>query len=136
MLCAMLMCALTIGCAGTPPPGPDESLLMTAGFKVVVAKTVLQKEHLQTLSPGTITAIERNGVPFFVYPDAAKSQIYVGTTKEYQAYRKLRPGTAQTSQQPADMASYMKQDTAMRKDDKRDLNDPYYFWPEFAGLDW
>ena len=132
---ALLLCALAVGCASTPPV-PNESQLTAAGFKVLVAKTPRQIEHLQSLTPGTVTAMERNGTPFYVYPDAAKSQIYVGTPREYQAYLKLNPGAASTSQQAGDMSSYLKQDTAMRKDDKRDLNDPYYFWPSFVELGW
>jgi len=34
------------------------------------------------------------------------------------------------------MASYTKQDVAIQRDNKRDLNDPYYFWPDFFALDW
>ena len=83
------------------------------------------------------------GTPFFVYPDATKNQIYVGTQKEYQAYRRLRPdgggATPQdklNAQHAADMASYLKQDAAMRKANTRDLSDPYYFWPSFFELAW
>ena len=136
--------ALAVGCASTPtsPPPPDESALSAAGFKVVLAKTSQQQEHLRSLTPGQITAMERNGTPFFVYPDAAKNQIYVGTQKEYQAYRRLRPDGGPSpqdklnAQHAADMASSLKQDTAMQKANTRDLSDPYYFWPSFVELAW
>ena len=139
LLIALLLSALMVGCASTPPPPapPDESALSAAGFKVVVAKTPQQQEHLRTLTPGQLTAMERNGTPFFVYPDVAKNQIYVGTQKEYQAYRRLRPDAGPTpqdkvnAQHAADMASYLKQDAAMQKETARDLSDPYYFWPSF-----
>ena len=126
------------GCAGNMPPPPDEGQLLAAGFKVVVAKTVQQKEHLQTLPPGKITEWQRTGVHFFVYPDAAKSQILVGTEKEYAAYRRLQPngGPTLAQQQAADMASYGKQDAAMQMYTARDLADPYYFWDSFDGLGW
>ena len=86
--------------------------------------------------------MERNGTPFFVYPDAAKNQIYVGTQKEYQAYRRLRPDGGPSpqdklnAQHAADMASSLKQDTAMQKANTRDLSDPYYFWPSFVEFAW
>jgi len=135
---AVAVTAIFSGCASTTPPPPDESQLLAAGFKVVVAKTVQQKEHLQTLPPGQITEWQRTGVHFFVYPDAAKSQILVGTEKEYAAYRRLQPngGPTLAQQQAADMASYSKQDAAMQMYTARDLADPYYFWDSFDGLGW
>ena len=141
ILAAFTVAAFAAGCASTPPPLPDEGLLSAAGFKVLVAKTVQQQEHLQSLSPGKIAEMERNGTPFFVYPDAAKNRIYVGTQKEYQAYLRLQPGSANlqnqlNAQHAADMASYLKQDEAMQKETKRDLADPYYFWPSFVELGW
>ena len=144
LLVTFVLSALAAGCASTPlaPTPPDESLLSAAGFKVVVAKTPQQQEHLRSLTPGQITAMERNGTPFFVYPDAAKNQIYVGTQKEYQAYRRLRPDGGPSpqdklnAQHAADMASSLKQDTAMQKANTRDLSDPYYFWPSFVEFAW
>jgi hypothetical protein len=75
----------------------------------------------------------------FVYPDAAKQQIYVGTPKEYEAYLRLRPGESgarRWRRQLADLASYNKQDAAMQMYTTRDLADPYYFWDSFDGLGW
>jgi hypothetical protein len=142
ILIAAAASALMLGCASTPPspPPPDESALSAAGFKIVTATTPLQQEHLRTLTPGQLTAMERNGTPFYIYPDAAKNQIYVGTQKEYQAYRQLRPGSGPSpqdkvnAQSAADMSAYVKQDTAIQKANTRDLNDPYYFWPTFFNL--
>ena len=137
----LVLSALAVGCASAPPP-PDESALSAAGFKVVVAKAPQQQEHLRSLTPGQLTAMERNGTPFFVYPDMAKNQIYVGTQKEYQVYRRLRPDAGPSpqdklnAQHAADMASYLKQDAAMQKANTRDLSDPYYFWPSFFELAW
>ena len=135
---AVAVAGIVSACATTTPPAPDESQLLAAGFKVVVAKTEKQKEHLQTLPPGKITEWQRTGVHFFVYPEAAKSQILVGTVKEYAAYRRLQPngGPTLAQQQAADMASYNKQDAAMQMYTARDLADPYYFWDSFEGLGW
>ena len=82
--------AILPGCASPPPPPPDESQLLAAGFKVLVAKTVQQQEHLRTLAPGKVTEWQRNGAHFFVYPDVPKNQLYVGTPKEYLAYRRAQ----------------------------------------------
>jgi hypothetical protein len=138
MLAALAAMAILCGCASTAPPPPDASQLLAAGFRVVVAKTVEQQQHLQALQPGKITEWQRNGVHFFVYPDVAKNQIYVGTQKEYLAYRRVQPDTGPTlaQQQAADLASYNKQDAAMQMYTTRDLADPYYFWDSFDGLGW
>ena len=141
---ALAVAAIAAGCANTPPsPSPaDENLLSAAGFKVIVATTVQQQEHLQTLSPGKFRAMERNGTPYYVYPDAAKNRIYVGTQKEYQAYLRLHPENNENlqnepkAQQAADRASYAKQDKGMQNATQRDLSDPYFFWPSFAELVW
>lgn len=147
VMCAWALMAIAAGCGTTatlPPasPPPDEGALSAAGFKVIVATTTKQQEHLQSMTPGKLSAMERNNIPYYVYPDAIRSRIYVGTQKEYQAYLKLHPegnvnmGSALTAQQVADQASYMKQDEGMRKADKRDLSDPFWFWPSFAALVW
>ena len=130
--------AILLGCASPPPPAPDESQLLAAGFKMLVAKTVQQQEHLRTLAPGKITEWQRNGAHFFVYPDVAKNQLYVGTPKEYAAYRRVRPdeGPTLSQQRATEMASYEKQDAAMQMYTNRDLADPYYFWDSFDGLGW
>ena len=127
------------GCASAPQPPPvDEAQLSAAGFKIVEAKTPQQQGHVKSLPPGQITEWQRTGVHYFVYPDAAHNRIYVGTPKEYAAYRRLRPGNypSLATQEAADMASYEKQDAAMQNYTQRDLNDPYYFWDSFDSLGW
>ena len=141
ILGALSVAALSFGCASTPPPPPlpDESQLSAAGFKVVSATTKEQQEHLQALTPGKITEVQRTGKHFFVYPDVARNQVYVGTPKEYAAYQRLRPGEktiTPAAQQAADLAAYNKQDAAMQTNNNRDLADPYYFWGGWDGLGW
>src|SRR5262249_7003412 len=139
LVSAMTMIALGTGCAGTTQPLPDDrSQLLAAGFKVVPATTVQQQEHLRSLPPGQVTAWQRTGKLFFVYPDASRNQLYVGTQKEYEAFRRLAPGKSSTlaEQAAADMAAYNKQDDAMRRAAGRDSADPYSFWERFDNLGW
>ena len=139
ILWAIAVLVVCGGCASTPQPPPvDEAQLLAAGFKIVAAKTVQQREHVQTLPPGTITEWQRTGVHYFIYPDVANNRIYVGTPKEYAAYQQLRPGNypSLAAQRASDMASYEKQDAAMQNYTQRDLADPYYFWDSFDGLGW
>jgi uncharacterized lipoprotein YajG len=142
ILCAIAVAAFAAGCATPPsaPPPPDVSLLTAAGFKIIVAKTKEQQEHLQTLPPGQIRAMQRTGTEFFVYPDAARNQLYVGTQKEYQAYLKLHPNNnvdlQSQSNAKQDMNAYLKQDAAMTKETQRENSDPYYWWPSWSELGW
>jgi len=129
---------LCIGCTSTPqaPPPPDESQLVAAGFKVVVAKTVQQQEHLQALPQGRVSEWVRTGTTFYVYPDPANKQLYVGTPKAYDAYRRLVPASGPTlaQQHAADMASYNKTDARMQINTNNDLSDPWSLWDDVEGL--
>jgi hypothetical protein len=140
MLTALAAAAIAVGCSTAPPQASpvDESLLPAAGFKLIVATTTQQKEHLQTLTPGQFRAMERNGVPYYVYPVASKTGMYVGTQKEYQAYLKLHPdgnanlGAQLQAQTNKDQAGYAKEDKIMQNATQRDLSDPWDFWPNFG----
>ena len=140
LLALIAFVAAALGCAGTPsaPPAPSEAQLLAAGFKIVEAKTEQQRMHLQSLDPGQITELQRTGLHFYVYPEPAQNRILVGSVREYEAYLKNQPGTGPSlvQQSAADLAHYNKQDAAMDMYTKRDLNDPYYFWPSFYGLWW
>ena len=68
-LLAILWAIAAVGCAGTPQPPPvDETQLLAAGFKIVIAKTVQQQQHVQALPPGTITEWQTNGQALFRLP--------------------------------------------------------------------
>ena len=100
-------------------PRIDESQLTALGFKVLVATTKVQQDWVRTLPPGQIKAMQRNGKKFFVYPDASKSQIYVGGPAEYDAYVKAHPEEKQRVQSAQDAAAKtnaerVKQGTAMQ----------------------
>jgi hypothetical protein len=61
--------------------------LIASGFHTVAAKTPSQRAHLQTLPPGRIAAVHRNGKVWYVFPDAAREQIYVGNQSQFQSFR-------------------------------------------------
>jgi hypothetical protein len=133
-LSTLTLFALLVGCASTPPAPPTESLLSAAGFKTVVASTAKQLQHLPTLPAGQVTVVTQTGKTYFVYPDLAKNQIYVGTEKQYQAYLKLRSQNNMPNVNPE--ASYLKQDAVMRNATVRDESVPWEMWPDFNGLGW
>ena len=146
LLAAVLLLALAAGCGGptsSPSSLPSESLLSSAGFKTIPATTPEQKRHLEWLHPDQVTAVQLTGQHYYVYPDVAKSQLYVGTPKEYQAYLALRTqnGLPNPTPQDWDTASrqrYMaKQDEKMAKINTQDASIPSWaVWPAFGGLGW
>ena len=118
--------------AATKPPHIDENELLALGFKVLVPTTTAQAEWVQRLAPGEIRPMQRTGKKFFIYPDAANNQIYIGGPNEYAAYREAHPDSKLAGQEGAKQASAYraKQDVAMKKATARDLSDP------FLGVSW
>jgi len=67
-----------------------ESMLVVAGFKTITPKTAAQKQKLQNLPPGKVTMVQKKGKTYYIFPDPAQNQAYVGGPKEYQEYQQLR----------------------------------------------
>src|SRR5215475_11111794 len=86
----IVLLALTAGCATTASTQNKESMLVASGFKVITPKTGAQQQKLQQLPPGHMAMINRQGKTYYIFPDAAHNQAYVGGPQEYQAYEQLR----------------------------------------------
>ncbi len=83
--------AFLIGCASTQTSTQNrESMLVASGFKVITPKTAAQKQKLQNLPPGKVTMIQKKGKTYYIFPDPAHNQAYVGRPKEYQTYLQMR----------------------------------------------
>ena len=66
------------------------NLLIAAGFQVIVPKTAAQQQKLQSLPADKVTLVQKDGKNYYVFPDAANNQAYVGGLTQYQAYQQLR----------------------------------------------
>jgi hypothetical protein len=132
VLGALAVWMFVAGGAAAAPPRIDESELLSSGFKVLVAKTSAQGEWVKRLPPGEIRPMQRNGKKFFIYPDAAGNQIYVGGPREYEAYRQLHPESKLAAREAVKKGTdyRSKSDEVTRKATARDLTDP------FLGADW
>src|SRR5215510_8879540 len=86
-LSAIALLALTAGCANIQS---KENSLVAAGFKVVVPKTAAQQQKLKALPTDKVSMVQKNGKTYYIFPDLAHNQAYVGGPKQYQAYRQLR----------------------------------------------
>ena len=132
LMIALAVSACAVGTSISAPPRLDVNELLAAGFKVIVASTTVQQEWVQSLPPGQIRHMQRNGKKYFIYPDAPGNQIYVGGPQEYQAIERRHPEIRidQAAKEAADIASYEKQDKNMETATTRDLSDP------FLGASW
>jgi len=65
-------------------------MLVASGFRVITPKTAAQQQKLQNLPAGTVTMIKKGNKKYYVFPDPAHNQAYVGGPREYQAYQQLR----------------------------------------------
>jgi hypothetical protein len=109
---AVACTVLSVGCATTQTTTQNrEAMLAAAGFKVITPKTAAQKQKLQNLPAGKVTMIQKTGKTYYVFPDPAHNQAYVGGPKQYRQYQQLRIDNklAKESLETADMY----QDTEM-----------------------
>lgn len=86
-LMAGALLALAAGCATPQPTQETRDILLASGFHVIQARTPAQQAHLKTLPPGKIAVVHRDGKTWYVYPDAARGQIYVGDPAQFQSAR-------------------------------------------------
>jgi hypothetical protein len=103
--------ALLVGCATTASTQNRENMLVASGFKVITPKTAAQKQKLQNLPPGKVTMIQKAGKAYYIFPDPAHNQAYVGGPKQYRHYQELR-ATNKLTQENMETAE-MYQDSAM-----------------------
>jgi len=82
---------LLFSCASTQSTQNRENMLVASGFKVITPKTPAQQQKLQNLPPGKVTMIQKGGKTYYIFPDPAHYQAYVGRPKEYQTYLQMRP---------------------------------------------
>ena len=102
------------GCATSSQTSTQnkESMLVASGFKVITPKTAAQQQKLQQLPPGHVAVVNRNGRTYYIFPDAAHNQAYVGGPQEYQAYQQQVAANHLANEQLETAAMY--QDAAMQ----------------------
>ena len=103
--------ALLVGCATTQSTQNRENMLVASGFRVITPKTAAQQQKLQKLPPGRVTMIQKTGKTYYIFPDPAHNQAYVGGPKQYRHYQDLR-ATNKLAQENLETAE-MYQDSAM-----------------------
>jgi len=100
VLAGLALVAGLAGCATSAQKAAaqqKEDMLQAAGFRIISASTPAQQQLLKTLRPGRVSAVQRKGQGYFVYPVHAKDLLYVGTNAQYLAYQQ----TAQATEEDA-----------------------------------
>jgi len=120
-LAVVALVSLLGACATTASPRA-ENVLLSAGFKAKVATTAKQRQELQTLPEGKISALRQKGNTFYIYPDAPHNQVYVGNKAQYEAYKKLA-AQQPTSAGPIQFEAYTPGDNVAVKE--------FYGWAPF-----
>lgn len=88
---ATLCLALLPGCASNQASTQNrESMLVASGFKMITPKTAAQKQKLQKLPPGKVTMVQKAGKTYYIFPDPANNQAYVGGPRQYRQYQAMR----------------------------------------------
>jgi hypothetical protein len=83
---ALALLAFAVGCASTKS---TENRLMAAGFKVITPSTPEQHAKLQTLPANKVTMIQHEAKTYYVFPDQAHNQAYIGGPQQFAAYQAL-----------------------------------------------
>ena len=109
-VCAYAVLLLALGCSSMQTQN-KENLLIAAGFKVITPQTAAQQQKLQALPADHTTLVQKGGKSYYVFPDAANNQAYVGGPKQYQAYRQLRLASKLANENLE--AAQMNQDASM-----------------------
>src|SRR5215813_13686981 len=104
--------AVLMSCASTQTTTQNrESMLVASGFRVITPKTAAQMQKLQNLPAGQVTMMKKGKKTYYIFPDPAHNQAYVGGPKEYQAYQQLRADKKLAREDLQDAEMY--QDAAM-----------------------
>jgi hypothetical protein len=84
------LAALAVGCASNRNLLNKENAAVGAGFRIITPKTAEHLAMLQKLPADKITRIHYHGKIYYVLPDKANNQAYVGGPKQYKAYVQFR----------------------------------------------
>ena len=87
-LTVIALCAFAVGC--TNQLQQKQNLAVAAGFRSITPRNAEQQTILTQLPADKVTMVNYQGETYYVLPDAANNQAYVGGAAQYQAYQQLR----------------------------------------------
>ena len=105
-LTLMVNTALNTGCASPNQQAAKrnlqkEAVLQQCGFKAVPVTTPQQLQQIGTLPPSKISAVQRHGKRYYVFPDPSRQMLYVGRDQQYLLYQNYLSNQAENAQYDA-----------------------------------
>jgi hypothetical protein len=108
-----LACAVLVAsCATSNDTKSTEALVIAAGFKVIKPVKPDQKVMLEKLSENKLTRINHKDKTYYILPDRADGQAYVGGPKQYQSYQQLSQAKNVALEADGGVTSYEREQTA------------------------
>ena len=92
--------ATTLLALGSPT---KERLLAQAGFRLMTVTTQRQREQIQNLPQGQVSAIKYQQKLFYVYPTTQTDRVYVGKQPQFDAYKQALSSAENMSQVQQEM---------------------------------
>ncbi|MEO5913899.1 MAG: hypothetical protein ABIS50_06675 [Luteolibacter sp.] len=102
-LSVLALATLAVSCATSGNLRSKEDLVIAANFKVIKPTKPDQKAILEKLPADKITRITYSGKTYYVLPDRADGQAYVGGPKQYQSYQQLSQAKEQALEYDKDV---------------------------------
>lgn len=125
-LAVLALAVLAAGCASNNLLD-KENVAVAAGFKIIIPSKSNHQALLQKLPSDKVTRINYGGKTYFVLPDLANHQAYVGGPKQYQLYQQLRRKQEKNSD---NAGSYESSPSEIQVVEVNEMN-----WGEWGGWD-
>src|SRR5499427_1876211 len=96
---AIISAILALGTATTLLAGGSatkERLLAQSGFRLKTVTTQRQREQVESLPEGQVSAIRYQHKLFYVYRTMRKDQVYVGKQQQFDVYKQALSGAENT----------------------------------------
>jgi hypothetical protein len=83
-----------------------ERLLVQAGFRLKTVTTERQREQINSLPEGQVSAIMYQHKLYYVYPTTQKDQVLIGKQQQFDAYKQALNGADNTRQVQQEMQDH------------------------------
>ncbi len=111
-LTVLVSAVLVTSCATSGDVKSKEALVIAADFKVIKPTKPKQKAMLEKLPADKLSRVTIQGKTYYVLPDRADGQAYIGGPKQYQSYQQLSQAKNVALEADGGVTSYQRQETA------------------------
>ncbi|MGB6221339.1 hypothetical protein, partial [Haloferula sp.] len=125
-LLAVVAIGASLSSCATSNAQIDESVAINAGFKTITPKTAAQTAMLANLPTDQLTPFTHQGKQYYLIPNLAKTEAYVGGPKQLARYESLQVGEAVTD---ATLSPLALADTGLAWDE-------WDGWDDWAATGW